>query len=698
MLNWLTRYGFVSAELELDASGTLRESVLDVGCGPHGLSTAAPAATFAGIDVDFHETVAPGMIALRYGPGSLPFLDAAFDTVVCVDVLEHVPPAQRESFVAELARVAGRRVLLACPSDEGAWIDDLVRDAYLERRLPVPDWLAEHDEHGLPTAQEIEGFCSAPAGFRARELAMTNGLLSTMVVVADMLPEFAERAAREWREQRAGWLEVCKTARFGPSHRKGYAIERLSPRDALVDAGGLPSTIWAAVRCPGCGEPALGLAGDALRCASCGRITVRHASGAWNFREAAGPGEATGESNQPRRAGGVTPGPEEAVLLAPARWSRPFDWLPVLSAYIAGVRADRDVVLYLDARDADVEALALRAIIGEACTYLSEGAPFAKIVLLEGTVEVPGGAHAVASVEELVERLDMAGPRVADDPAQVVAHARWAKTLVDAVQAAVDKVRFDATTRIDIRSRPLVTVRIATYGATDTLVDRAIASVLGGAYENVEILVCSDGPQPHARAAVEAITDPRVRYLELEARPDYPAWPECFWRVAGTVAVNRALDEAGGAFIAALDHDDGFTHDHIPKLLEALDQQGGDFIYAQAMTEWPQGDWRLHGTAPMIYGEVIHSTVMYSGRLAHMRYDTDAWLLDQPADWNLWQRIRDTGAGICHLAEPVAVHFKERSSIDHQEQRDADPEAIASDVVGTSARELLRVASRSVRR
>ena len=168
--------------------------------------------------------------------------------------------------------------------------------------------------------------------------------------------------------------------------------------------------------------------------------------------------------------------------------------------------------------------------------------------------------------------------------------------------------------------------------------------------------------------------------------------------MAGTVAVNRALDEARGALIAPLDHDDGFTHDHIPKLLEALDQQGGDFIYAQAMTEWPRGDWRLHGTAPMIYGEVIHSTVMYSARLAHMRYDTDAWLLEQPADWNLWQRMRDTGAGICHLAEPVAVHFKERSSIDHQEQQDAGAEAIAGDVVGTSARDLLRVASRSVRR
>src|SRR5689334_6658552 len=103
MLNWLTRYAFVSAELELAPDGTLRESVLDVGCGPHGLSTAAPETKFAGVDVTFPTEVAPGMVAFRNEPGPLPFADGAFDTVVCLDVLEHVPPAERAGFVHELA-------------------------------------------------------------------------------------------------------------------------------------------------------------------------------------------------------------------------------------------------------------------------------------------------------------------------------------------------------------------------------------------------------------------------------------------------------------------------------------------------------------------------------------------------------------------------------------------------------------------
>ena len=165
MLNWLTRYAFVQAELEFDARGALTESVLDVGCGPHGLSTSAPNAVFVGVDLMYPGPIAPGMIGFRNEPGPLPFQDGAFDTVVCLDVLEHVPPHDREAFVQELARVAARRVLLACPSDEGAWINELLRDTYTARGIPVPTWLSEHDEHGLPTASEIAAVCGAPAGF-----------------------------------------------------------------------------------------------------------------------------------------------------------------------------------------------------------------------------------------------------------------------------------------------------------------------------------------------------------------------------------------------------------------------------------------------------------------------------------------------------------------------------------------------------
>jgi hypothetical protein len=384
----------------------------------------------------------------------------------------------------------------------------------------------------------------------------------------------------------------------------------------------------------------------------------------------------------------------DELILRPAQWSRPMDWLPVLSAYVIWVPSGREVTLYLDARGADIEAQLLRSMIESVCTLLANGQEYAAIGLMEGSVDAPAGAEPVADALELVQRLGLEVPILTDDPEEIVEHARWAKQIVDALQSAIDRAAFEAAPRPSLGYDSLVTVRIPTFGSVDLLVERAIPSVLAGVHQNLELLVCSDGPQPHARAAVEAIEDPRVRYLELDERPIYPSRKESFWQVAGTYPVNRLLDEARGEMIAPLDHDDGFTYRHIHHLMAEL-MQGGDFVYGQAMTEYPLGDWRLLGSAPLRYGEIVHATVMYTSRLRHMRYDPYAWLLDEPGDWNLWRRIQATGASIRHVPEPVAVHFKERSSIGGEQRNPADVLTdLAADVLGTPARELLAVSSR----
>ncbi|HEX4009191.1 MAG TPA: glycosyltransferase [Solirubrobacteraceae bacterium] len=701
MLNWLTRYAVVCDELVFDAGGALTESVLDVGCGPHGLASALPTATFAGVDVAFGETTAPTMVAFRSEPGPLPFADRAFDTVVCLDVLEHVPPADREAFVADLARVAARRALVACPSNEAEWVDDVLRAGFAAHGVPAPDWMNEHDEFGVPSAQEIRSWCAGVDGCDARELTMTNGLLSGLAVIADILPSLAERGAAEYAEHRRQWLDLFRAGRFGSCYRKGYAIERRAPSRAIVAAARLDETVWDAVRCPACGATGARPGDRGPACRACGHATRRDPSGAWDLTGARQPSRPPDDGPPAPIPSGAPPTlpaapPAHATaILNPSGWGRPLTWLPTLSAHIAAIPADADVTLVLDARGADLDPHTVRQMVSRACEYLGEGADFAPIVLLEGTVETPAGARPVAGPAELLELAGRAAPPTDQTPAAITDHAIWAKGLVDELQAEIDRARYRSAAPAEFRGQPLVTVRIPTYGSTDDLINRAIPSVLAGQYQNIELLVCSDGPQPHARAAVAAVGDARVRYMELAERPSYPSWPENFWRIAGACAVNRLLDEARGAFIAALDHDDGFTYDHIPKLMGALHRNDADFVYGQAMTEWPGGDWRLHGTAPMVYGEVIHATVMYSSRLAHMRYDTDAWLLDEPVDWNLWRRMRDMGAAMTHLPEPVAVHFKERSSIDHRpEDPGADLAVRADDVLATSARALLDVARR----
>ncbi len=166
MLNWLARYAPLRDTL-LDGGGRPRTSILDVGCGCHGLACAFPEVPFAGTDVLFPFALAPTMVGVRSAPGPLPFADGAFGTVLCLDVLEHIPPADRTPFVAELARVAAERVIVACPSSEAQFVDDFLRDVL----RPTPVWLAEHDDCGLPTPAAIARLRERGRGLRRARAA-----------------------------------------------------------------------------------------------------------------------------------------------------------------------------------------------------------------------------------------------------------------------------------------------------------------------------------------------------------------------------------------------------------------------------------------------------------------------------------------------------------------------------------------------
>ena len=325
------------------------------------------------------------------------------------------------------------------------------------------------------------------------------------------------------------------------------------------------------------------------------------------------------------------------VTLAPD-WRRPLEWLPPLAAYVVAAPPDGDTCLALDARGGGLDLELVGSLVERACGYLSEGLEFAEVLLF---TDDAGAGEPVATAVELVERLGIDVRPLRAAPGEIVLHARWAKALADDMQARIDRGLVAAAPPAMLGDDPLVTVRIPTWGSVDLLLERAIPSVLAGGYQNVELLVCSDGPQPHARAAVEGIEDPRVRYLEVPQRPRYPSRPSSFWQIAGTSATNRLLEEASGELIAPLDHDDAFTHDHIHQLLAALRGTPSDFAFGQAMTRGASGAWQVVGSTPLRHAHVVHAAVMYTRRLGHMRYDPHAWILEQPADWNLWRRMRE---------------------------------------------------------
>lgn len=160
-LNHLVRFEPVLGLLsEIDAAGGW---LLDVGSGSRGIGSLLPPSWRAiALDASFDDY---GARPRRGAPSShqilgdvrgLPFTDRAFDVVVSIDMLEHLPANERPTAIGEICRVARTLAVIACPAgSEALAADRRLAARFREGGRMVPRWLEEHVENGFPELAEL---------------------------------------------------------------------------------------------------------------------------------------------------------------------------------------------------------------------------------------------------------------------------------------------------------------------------------------------------------------------------------------------------------------------------------------------------------------------------------------------------------------------------------------------------------------
>lgn len=162
MLNQILRYEPV---VEL-CTATHGSRLLEVGSGAHGISRYLGngwSLTACDIAFDDYGAEDSGAIDPRVDRvvGSvldLPFADGAFDVVVALDLLEHLPSAHRPLALSELRRVTATRLIAGCPAGAAALVADQRLASFYDRilRRPRPQWLEEHLDNGFPDPAELQ--------------------------------------------------------------------------------------------------------------------------------------------------------------------------------------------------------------------------------------------------------------------------------------------------------------------------------------------------------------------------------------------------------------------------------------------------------------------------------------------------------------------------------------------------------------
>ncbi len=153
---------------------------------------------------------------VRLQPGEpLPFEDGAFDVAVAIEVLEHVPPAQRPSLIRELQRVSRLATIVCCPVNTPEVVEAERRFSACAKAVSgrEVDFLVEHRDNGLPDAAEIVSWFNEPE----------------IVLVADNAP------LDEWLVFNA--LDFIYACDFGDDEAKRRFAAAVNARAPLSRAG-----------------------------------------------------------------------------------------------------------------------------------------------------------------------------------------------------------------------------------------------------------------------------------------------------------------------------------------------------------------------------------------------------------------------------------------------------------------------------
>ncbi len=211
------------------------------------------------------------------------------------------------------------------------------------------------------------------------------------------------------------------------------------------------------------------------------------------------------------------------------------------------------------------------------------------------------------------------------------------------------------------KPEPLVSVCVGTYNREQLITERCLPSILGQTYRNLEVIVVGDACTDNTFHHLKTFRDPRLRFVNLEHRGEYPDNPKYRWMVAGTNPVNHALRMAQGDFITHLDDDDEYLPDRIEKLLQFSLSRRLELTWHPFYMQNADESWYIRPCQNLTYGSITTSSCLYHNWFKRIEWNVNAWKMREPGDWNRYRKFKYLKVKAARFPEPLLHHYKERA-------------------------------------
>ena len=184
--------------------------------------------------VDIVDSKVPGYIR---GSGThLPFRTGAFDVVICMDTLEHIPQNQRDNFLHNLLRVAKKFVILSAPffSEQVNLAEKILFEFILKTLKAEHQQLKEHISNQLPLVDKVRSLLDQNGfPYCFFEGAYLNNFL-LMMIIKHYLMSFPGSAELHAMIDRFYNLHFYESDQRAPGYRKTFVIAKDQANDKIL--------------------------------------------------------------------------------------------------------------------------------------------------------------------------------------------------------------------------------------------------------------------------------------------------------------------------------------------------------------------------------------------------------------------------------------------------------------------------------